>query len=170
MPARIVLEVNLDLEGKTLAEAEAELMGKLRVSLAPAFQAELARVGSDIQPGVCSACGKGRRRAKEKRIVVGLFGRMELERHRADCRRCGHNAYPADEALGLGRERYSLGVTEASLWLATERKSTASMEHLLRVDISHGQVHRLAQKEGSCSRERGKSGASKCTGRVTGSS
>ncbi len=153
MPARILVEVDLDFHGKTLAELEAALMQQLRAVLGPAFQAELGQLARSVPLGRCAACGMTRRRrGKEKRVVVGLFGRLELERYRAHCGGCGTNRYPADEALGLDPgEHYSLGVAEAALWLATEssyHKSAASLAQLLAVEISHGQVHRLAQREG----------------------
>ncbi len=85
MPARILLEVELDLQGKTLAEAEADLMGQLRARLGPSLQAEVNRVAADVPSGPCPRCGLGRRRrGKERRRVVGLFGGLELERHRVD--------------------------------------------------------------------------------------
>jgi len=154
VPARILVEVELDFRDKTLAQIEVELMDRLRAALGPAFQAELAQVAAAAPLGRCDRCGLARRRrGKEKRIVVGLFGRLELERSRASCGGCGDNAYPADQALGLDPgEHYSLGVAEAALWLATEssyQKSAASVAPLLAVEISHGQVHRLAQREGA---------------------
>lgn len=154
MPARILVEVELDFHGKTLAQIEAELMGQLRTALGPAFQQELKAVTEAVGTGRCSRCGQARRRrGKEKRMVIGLFGRLELERQRVSCVQCGANAHPADEALGLDPgEHYTLGVAEAALWLATEssyQKSAGSVDHLLAIDISHGQVHRLAQREGA---------------------
>ena len=154
MPARILVEVELDFHDKTLAQIEAELMTQLRAALRPAFQTELAEAARRVPSGRCATCGmERRRRGQEKRIVSGLFGRLELARHRVSCGRCGSNAYPADEALGLDPgEHYTLGVAEAALWLATEssyQKSAASLAQLLAVDISHGQVHRLAQREGA---------------------
>jgi hypothetical protein len=154
VPARILVEVELDFHDKTLAQIEAELMDRLRAALGPAFQAELAQVAAAAPVGRSDRCGLARRRrGKEKRIVIGLFGRLELERSRASCGGCGANAYPADQALGLDPgEHYSLGVAEAALWLATEssyQKSAASLAQLLAVEISYGQVPRLAQREGA---------------------
>lgn len=154
MPARILVEVELDFQSKTLAQIEAELMDQLRSALGPALQRELALVAETVGSGHCAACGRPRRRrGKEKRVVIGLFGRLELERQRVSCGPCGTNAHPVDEALGLDRgEHYSLGVAEAALWLATDgsyQKSAGSMAKLLTVPISHGQVHRLAQREGA---------------------
>lgn len=154
MPARILVEVELDFQGKTLAQIEAELMDQLRLALGAAFQRELSHVTEAIPVGPCASCGAARRkRGREKRVVIGLFGRLELNRARVGCGRCGSNAYPVDERLGLDPgEHYSLGVAEAALWLATEssyQKSAGTMAQLLEVDISHGQVHRLAQREGA---------------------
>ena len=154
MPARILVEVELDFHDKTLAQIEAELMAQLRAALTAGFQTELAAAARRVPSGRCATCGRERRRrGQEKRIVSGLFGRLELERHRVSCGRCGGNAYPADEALGLDSgEHYTLGVAEAALWLATDssyQKSAASLAQLLAVEISHGQVHRLAQREGA---------------------
>jgi len=136
VPARILVEVELDFHDKTLAQIEAELMAQLRTALSPAFQTELAAAASRVPSGRCVTCGRERRRrGQEKRIVSGLFGRLELERHRVSCGRCGGNAYPADETLGLDPgEHYTLGVAEAALWLATEssyQKSAASLAQLL---------------------------------------
>ncbi len=150
----IVVVVDVDVQGRTLGEVEAELMGKLRAALAPALQAELEVVVAEVEPGVCPGCGRARRRrGMEKRTVVGLFGVLELKRQRVECRECQSTGYPADEVLGLEpSERYSLGVAEMALFAATDTsyaKSAATMKHLLDVGISHGQIHRLAQKEGA---------------------
>lgn len=60
---------------------------------------------------------------------------------------------PVNQRLGLDAgERYSLGIAEAALWLATDvsyAKSSATMNQLLDTGISHGQIHRLAQREGT---------------------
>ena len=84
--------------------------------------------------------------------MVGLFGAVWLERNRVRCLGCGSNGYPTDEQLGLeAGERYTLGVAEAVPWLATGSsyaKAAGTTKHLLGVEISHGQVHRLAQREG----------------------
>ena len=154
MPARILIEVDLDFHGKTLGQIEAELMAQLRQALAPAIQKELTTLTEMVAPGSCPGCGSlRRRRGREKRLVIGLFGRLELRRHRVTCGDCGANAYPADEVLGLEPgEHYSLGVAEAALWLATDSsysKSALTLGELLAVEISHGQVHRLAQREGA---------------------
>jgi hypothetical protein len=154
VPARILVEVDLDFHGKTLAQIEAELMAQLRQALAPAVQEELTAVTKVAAAGSCPRCGTARRRrGTETRLLSGLFGRLELRRHRVTCGRCGTNAYPADEALGLDPgEHYTLGVAEAALWLATDssyQKSAGTMSQLLAIDISHGQVHRLAQREGA---------------------
>jgi hypothetical protein len=57
-----------------------------------------------------------------------------------------------DHRLGLeAGERYSVGVAEAALWLATGvsyAKSSATMGQLLDSSSSQGQIHRLAQREG----------------------
>jgi len=149
----IVVRLSVDVEGKTLGELEAELMGQLRQALGPAVQTELARVSSEVSPGMCSTCAGPRRgRGWEQRCIVGLFGAVHVRRQRAECAGCGVTAYPADHVLGLeAQERYSLGVSEAALWLATDgsyAKSAASMKQLLDVSISANQIHRLAQKEG----------------------
>ncbi len=153
MPARILVEVELDFHDKTLAQIEADLMDQLRTALGPSFQRELAAVTATVASGLCRTCGtKRRRRGMEKRVVIGLFGHLELDRQRVTCAPCGINAYPVDEALGLDPgEHYSLGVAEAALWLATDssyQKSAGTMAQLLDLEISHGQVHRLAQREG----------------------
>lgn len=84
--------------------------------------------------------------------MSGLFGDVVIRRQRVECVPCVATSYPADEQLGIEPgERYSLGVAEAALWLATDSsyaKSAASMGHLLDVGISHGQIHRIAQSEG----------------------
>jgi hypothetical protein len=149
----IVIRLDVEVEGKTLAEVEAEVMGQLRGGVGPALGAEVAKVVDGIGVGRCRECGQPRRsRGWERRRIVGLFGVMEVKRQRADCPRCGISCYPADDALGLeAQERYTLGVAEASLWLATDSsyaKSAASMGQLLDVPISAHQVHRLAQREG----------------------
>lgn len=77
-------------------------------------------------------------------------------RHRDDrtreCVPCATTSYPADQRLGLeAGERHSLGIAEAALWLATDTsyaKSAATMDQLLDVNISHAQIHRIAQREG----------------------
>ena len=153
MAQTIVVRLHVEVEGKTFAQMEAELMGQLREQLGPAVGAEVRSVATGMGAGVCAGCGgPRRRRGREPRKVVGLFGDVEFERDRTDCRGCGSRAYPADEALGLEpKERYSLGVVEKALFLATDSsyaKSEAGMKELLRVNISHGEIHRLAQKEG----------------------
>ncbi|MHB8660240.1 MAG: hypothetical protein ACYC91_20345 [Solirubrobacteraceae bacterium] len=88
----------------------------------------------------------------ERRRVTGLFGTVEITRPRVECVPCATSSYPADQRLGLeAGERYSLGVAEAALWLATDvsyAKSSAAVHQLLDIGISHGQIHRLAQREG----------------------
>jgi Uncharacterised protein family (UPF0236) len=150
---QIVVAVDVQVHGKTLAEVEAEVMSEVRRAIGPALQKELAGVALAVQPGACPGCGGNlRRRGMEPRRVMGLFGALELRRQRAECVACRCTRYPADEVLGLeAAERYTLGVAEAALWLSTESsyaKSSATMQHLLDVGISHGQIHRLAQKEG----------------------
>lgn len=118
----IVVRLDLDIDGKTLGEVEAELMGQLRAAIGPALQAELAVVVRPVPVGQCGACGQlWRGRGWEPRQVVGLFGAAQLTRQRVQCSRCGTSAYPADHALGLeAQDRYSLGVAEAALWFAAD--------------------------------------------------
>jgi hypothetical protein len=149
----IVVRLQVEVEGKTLAEVEAEVMGQLRGSVGPALETEVARVAEQAGPGSCRECGQPRRgRGWERRQIVGLFGVLEVRRQRAECVRCRITGYPADEVLGLeAQERYSLGVAEAALWLAVDgsyAKSAASMRKLLGVPISAHQIHHLAQREG----------------------
>ena len=151
--ATIVIRLRVDVEGKTLGELESELMAQVRAAVGPAVQKELTRVSGEVHVGECSVCSRPRRgRGWERRCVVGLFGAVRLRRQRTECTHCGITTYPADQALGLeAQERYSLGVAEAALWLATDgsyAKSAASMRQLLDVSISANQIHRLAQREG----------------------
>ena len=150
---RMVVEVEAELTGRTLAEFEAELMGQLRRQLGPVVARAVTEVAGRMPVGLCPSCGGQReRRGRDVRQVVGLFGAVALQRNRVGCLDCGANGYPADEQLGLeAGERYTLGVAEAALWLATESsyaKAAGTTKHLLGVEISHGQVHRLAQREG----------------------
>jgi hypothetical protein len=147
------VRLELEIEGKTLGEVEAELMSQLRPAVGPVVQAELGAAVAVVPAGRCGQCDEPRRgRGWDRRRVVGLFGEVELRRQRVECPHCGTTAYPADQALGLeAQERYSVGVAEAALWLATDgsyAKSAASMGHLLDVRISANQIHRLAQREG----------------------
>ena len=150
----IVIVVEVDVQGRTLGEVEADLMSKVRAALAPPLQAALEAVAAEVEPGTCPGCGRQRRRrGMERRTVVGLFGILELRRQRVECRNCESTGYPADEVLGLEPgERYSLGVAEMALFSATDisyAKSAGTMKYLLDVGISHGQIPRLAQKEGA---------------------
>jgi transposase len=151
--ATIVVQLEVNLEGRTLAEMEAELIGQLRGALGPAMEAEVAREAGKVEVGRCSQCGQPRRsRGWERRQVVGLFGTVAVRRQRVDCAHCQVSCYPADARLGLEpNERYTLGVAEAALWLAVDgsyAKSAASVRKLLGVPISANQVHRLGQREG----------------------
>lgn len=150
--ATIVVRLDVAAEGKTLGELEAGVMSQLRAALAPVVQGELAKVASAVELA-CAGCGQPRRgRGWEQRRITGLFGEVTLRRQRAECTRCATTSYPADELLGLeAHERYSVGVAEAALWLATDvsyAKSAASMRRLLGVRVSANQIHRVAQKEG----------------------
>lgn len=150
---RMVVEVEAELTGRTLAEFEAELMGQLRMQLGPVVGEAVTEVAGRVPVGLCPSCGGRReRRGRDGRQVVGLFGAVWLQRSRVKCLGCGMSGYPADEQLGLeAGERYTLGVAEAALWVATENsyaKAAGTTKHLLGVEISHGQIHRLAQREG----------------------
>jgi hypothetical protein len=150
---RIVIELNVDFTGKTFAEVEAGVMSELRQRVGPALQAELSAVVADVGRPPCPRCqGARRQRGIERRRVTGLFGTLELIRPRVECVPCATSSHPADQRLGLETgERYSLGVAEAALWLATDvsyAKSSATVDQLLDIGISHGQIHRLAQREG----------------------
>ena len=149
----MVVEVEAELTGRTLAEFEAELMGQLRMQLGPVVWEAVTEVAGRVPVGLCPSCGGRReRRGRDGRQVVGLFGAVWLQRSRVKCLGCGMSGYPADEQLGLeAGERYTLGVAEAALWVATENsyaKAAGTTKHLLGVEISHGQIHRLAQREG----------------------
>lgn len=149
----IVIELSVDFTGKTFAEVEAGVMEELRRRVGPALQTELSALVGELGRPPCPQCqGARRQRGMERRRVTGLFGTVVIARPRLECVPCAITSYPADERLGLeAGERYSLGVAEAALWLATDvsyAKSAATMDQVLDVSISHGQIHRLAQREG----------------------
>lgn len=149
----IVIRLDLEIVGRTVAEVEIDLLGQLRRAVAPVLGAEVGKVAAGVEAGACTACGRPRRgRGRERRTIVGLFGTITVTRQRAECASCRITAYPADDVLGLEpQERYTLGVAEAALWLAADgsyAKSAASMRKLLDAPISANQVHRLAQREG----------------------
>ena len=169
----IVVRLQVEVEGKTLAEVEAEVMGQLRGALGPALETEVARVAEAAGPGSCRECGQPRRgRGWERRRIVGLFGVLEVRRQRAECVRCRITGYPVDEVLGLeAQERYSLGVAEAALWLAVDgsyAKSAASMRKLLGVPISAPRSTIWPSGKGSWCRRRGSGCARRCSTRGTG--
>jgi hypothetical protein len=149
----IVIELNVDFAGKTFAEVEAGVMVELRRRVGPVLQVELNALVSAVGRPRCPHCqGERRQRGTERRRVTGLFGTVEIARPRVECVPCATSSYPADQRLGLeAGERYSLGVAEAALWLATDvsyAKSSATVGQVLDIGISHGQIHRLAQREG----------------------
>jgi hypothetical protein len=61
VPARTLVEVDLDFHDKALTQIEAELMEKLRAALSPAVQTELAQVARTVPSGRCASCGAERR-------------------------------------------------------------------------------------------------------------
>jgi len=149
----IIIELELDAAGKTLAEVEAAVMAGMRRQVGPALQEELSAVVAQVGVTACPGChGPRRGRGVERRRITGLFGSVVIARQRVECVPCATTSYPADVQLGIEPgERYSLGVAETALWLATDSsyaKSSGSMSQLLAVGISHGQIHRLAQREG----------------------
>lgn len=151
--ATIVIELTVDFTGKTLAEVEAGVMEEIRRRVGPALQTELNVLVGEVGRPPCPQCqGSRRLQGVERRRVTGLFGSVEIRRPRLECVPCATTGYPADDRLGLeAGEHYSLGVAEAALWLATDvsyAKSSATMHQLLNLGISHGQIHRLAQREG----------------------
>ena len=149
----IVIELSVDFAGKTFAEVEAGVMAELRRRVGPALQTELNALTGSMDRPPCPQChGAQRQRGMERRQVTGLFGTVVIARPRLECVPCATTGYPVDQRLGLDAgERYSLGVAEAALWLATDvsyAKSSATVDQLLDIGISHGQIHRLAQREG----------------------
>lgn len=150
----IVIELSVDFAGKTFAEVEAGVMAELRRRVGPALQTELNALTGSMERPPCPHChGARRQRGVERRQVTGLFGTVVIARPRLECVPCATTGYPVDQRLGLDAgERYSLGIAEAALWLATDvsyAKSSATMNQLLDTGISHGQIHRLAQREGT---------------------
>ena len=77
---RMVVEVEAELTGRTLAEFEAELMGQLRRQLGPVVAKAVTEVAGRVPVGLCPSCGGRReRRGRDLRQVVGLFGAVALQ-------------------------------------------------------------------------------------------
>lgn len=57
----ILVEVDVEFEGRTLAEVEAAVMGSLRRQVAPAIQGALGDLVSKVGVPPCPRCGRPRR-------------------------------------------------------------------------------------------------------------
>ena len=153
MIARIDLGVlEIDLTGLSGSQADAHLHEIIKERERAAFASLCAqREAIDLADRHC-ACG-GQYTIKDRRVrtISTLGGEVEVVVRRLRCPDCGAQYRPLDGFLAPGT-RHTLPVIERGLYLATDlsyAKSSAALDRLCGAKISHGQLQRLAEAEGS---------------------
>jgi hypothetical protein len=147
--------VTLTLQQTDVHWVEAQLLEQRTRVFLTALHQVLAHVEAEAIAGArCPECTSGLvRNGRVGLVLETLLGRVEYDRQRLRCPRCGLDVYPLDEALGLlPGSGSTLGVRERALWAATEvsyAKTAAFLAKFAGLAISHGSVHRWAQEEGA---------------------
>lgn len=151
----VPVEVRLVAEHADIGSLERTVSGALTTIGATLWQELVGRLEASLPvPAVCPACsGSMKANGRAARRLVTLVGEVELLRRRYRCRACPTELVPLDAALGLDRRaQHSLGVRERALWLVTElsyAKTSAALDELRSLPVSHGQLHRWVAEEGA---------------------
>jgi hypothetical protein len=155
IPVPISLTVELHPEGADigsleravsagLAEAGRQLWAEVIGTLERSLPVSRGHVGCG---GILKANGRASRR------LVTLAGELALSRRRYRCGACDGEVVPLDALLGLEpRTQHTLGVRERALFLVTElsyAKSARTLDELRAIGVSHGQLHRWVEEEGT---------------------
>ncbi len=154
----IVVEIDLGVVCLELEEGSAaELDGKIdecvrakhrELFAVAAAQLDLAR---DVDP-VCPSCGGILSpHGKVARRIGTIAGTVSVLRRRLRCKTCGADTYPLDARLAL-EGKHTLAALERALFLATDLsylKSSVALERLCGAELSHGQLQKLAKREGA---------------------
>lgn len=143
--------LEIDLQGKSVSQADAEIHTLIRERERAAFTSMCAQVEQrEISERSCSCGGTHTIKDSRLRTISTLGGEAVVRVRRLRCPQCGHQSRPLDAFLPPGR-RHTLAVIEAGLFLATElsyAKTSTTLERLTGARISHGQLQRLAVAEG----------------------
>lgn len=100
-------------------------------------------------PCRCTEIAKSKER--ETRSIVTLAGTQRITRRKYQCKGCGEWIVPRDEALGIGRGNYSVGVIALTSEVAAGFPFEASEDFLSRrfgLDLCYKQVQRLSERTG----------------------
>jgi len=152
---KVSFSITLLLDRCDVNYMEEELLKKREDAFKEIMVRVLDRIeGERLRQGIkCSVCeGEAIKKGSEGRKIETLIGQIRYTRTRFKCKRCGMEFYPLDDAIGLEPQRKcTLGVIERALWAATEVSYAKSAEFLKKftgLEVSHGQIHKEAVKEG----------------------
>lgn len=144
--------LELDVSDLSASQADARLHELVRERERTAFAQMCEQVeAAGLADRSCECEGEFRIKDRRSRTVSTLGGEVEVDVRRLRCPGCGAQLRPLDAFLAPGR-RHTLPVIEAGLYLATDvsyAKSSVALEKLTGARISHGQLQRLAEAEGS---------------------
>ncbi len=151
----IPFKVTLTLVQTDVHWVEAQLLEQRTRVFLEALHQVLSHIEAEtVAQARCPQCGGALvRNGRVGLVLETLLGRVEYDRQRLRCPRCGLDVYPLDGALGLlPGSGSTLGVRERALWAATEvsyAKAAAFLAKFTGLEVSHGSVHRWAQEEGA---------------------
>lgn len=145
--------IELDLEDLSVHTLDLELEEVMRAKSREAFLAAAAEAERLAMVGrTCPVCGMAMNvHDRRSTPVQTLAGEVRLIRRRLRCPACGAERYPLED-FAPRDVRHTLAVIERALFLATElsyAKASEMMKRFFDADISHGQLQRLAKKEGA---------------------
>ncbi len=144
--------LELDVSDLSASQADARLHELVRERERTAFAQMCAQVdAAGLADRSCACGGELRIKDRRRRTVSTSGGEVVVTVRRLRCPECGSQVRPLDAFLPPGH-RHTLPVIEAGLYLATDvsyAKSSATLEKLTGARISHGQLQRLAEAEGS---------------------
>jgi len=144
--------LELDVSDLSASQADARLHELVRERERTAFAQMCAQVdAAGLADRSCACGGELRIKDRRRRNVSTSGGEVVVTVRRLRCPECGSQVRPLDAFLPPGH-RHTLPVIEAGLYLATDvsyAKSSATLEKLTGARISHGQLQRLAEAEGS---------------------
>ena len=145
--------IELDLQDLSVHSLDLRLEEVMRKKRREAFLAAAVKAeGLAIADRACPDCDTAMKvHDKRSAPVQTLGGQIRLARRRLRCPCCGIDRYPLD-AFAPRDVRHTLAVVERALYLATElsyAKASEMMRRFFGAEISHGQLQRLAKKEGA---------------------
>lgn len=137
--------------GEDLSEKEqrAIKIGRLAAKMA---LAEMLKDNEDEPVTISCSCGENAKsKEKRSRSIVTLAGTHKVTRRKYHCPNCGAWIVPRDEALGIGKGNYSVGVIALTSEVAAGFPFEASEDFLARrfgLDLCYKQVQRLSERTG----------------------